>query len=275
MTLAKMTRCAFALLAISLTTLLSGCIEMNKPLTNPDTASVDTNLLGAWQEDEGNKTTTYVVTTSNIPGLPAATMHATVTDYDKSTRETTSGGGLYFTVSVINGYKYINVFAKDTNFTQNQTCYLVQYGTSSDDNQLSVFLGGEVTDGALIKQNTISGRDDVQGLASYLGTSNGQNAAFPVDSKTVYQRVTSSSGSAMGPAGSVIFRPAPPAPAPVTVPPPPPVPLISLPPVQPPAPATSPVSSSSDFLTWLPWMILVFIGGIFAARKFSGRPPKP
>ena len=80
---------------------LSGCFVFYAPLINPDTANVDTRLLGVWKRTDPNSSDICTVERSDVTGYPSGMMVATFSYYDRDKGKSTTEKR-YFTTSEIN-----------------------------------------------------------------------------------------------------------------------------------------------------------------------------
>ncbi|HMF20279.1 MAG TPA: hypothetical protein VKE98_23930 [Gemmataceae bacterium] len=91
--------------------LLSGCIDSEAPLSDPDKAAPDEKLLGKWiHEDKGFKPVQFTIEKVAAPGYPTGIMKLTCRRLAKTDQETPQVGFVFR--SELKGKTYLNLCGK-------------------------------------------------------------------------------------------------------------------------------------------------------------------
>lgn len=272
-------RQARLLIGVAIILPLAGCVQVSDSLVDPATATVDPNLIGTWtgtNSSVAHTIYTYTISSTGDGGL----MQDTWTSEDTQTGKVTEGLQSVFVATTINGHGYICDFGPGSKSTTYSTknCRIVQYIVTGD--TLQEDNPDDTAAGKLVAAQTIIGTAttdtmgyttytlDRDSLVQYLNENSG-NELFPSEAtgQTLLRRVVATTPNTTPSAPAPITSPQDTAPAPSAPPTPPPPPADSTPASD----TTQSNGSGPGFFALLPWFILVFIGGVFVARKFSRR----
>lgn len=290
-------RCMFALIALGL---LGGCAYTTAPLIDPNIATIDGKLLGMWTRTEfdpktqTNKTSTFRISrsdqTSHPPGIMMQLNVKTESDNSMSLQESRTADYPYFVTCTIpgpsgvsNSYESVFILWKTEGLSNSSSCLIARYRVN--DNRLTLYecstsVGADLIDHGVIagkvSRNSNGGVDTItferDSFIKYMQEHDGDEL-FPTADALEFYRVSGTESP--DPSSPVVLSPPKPVVVPSTA-----NSGQSMPREQEPKPnVVAPTPSSSQetshkpeprlWLVILPWMILVFLAGVFAARKFS------